>query len=275
VPAVELVEFLVGYCAVLATPGPNLFAIGTMAALHGLRGVTPLCVGVALGAGTLSAALLGTAQLISATTWWRTAGSVIGAAMLLWVAFSIGRQGPPESGVVPTRRREAAAVAIGFLTAVTNPVTAAFFAACFLGPLAGRGPVLLAIPPLVTMAALSFSLGASRLLSQPAFRSALQRRHRPIRLAAAAVLVFMAAFVLGRELARLDRRPFAAVVAWIAFLAVPALLLARPLAPAALVAWHGSRRQVVTAVLVYMMGFGVGGALVRLGWHPAVLLHLR
>ena len=208
-PAVELIEFLVGYCAVLATPGPNLFAIGSMAALHGLRGVTPLCVGAALGAGTLSAVLLGTAQLVSAAAWWRTAGSIIGTAMLLWVASSIGRQCPPEAGIAPTRRREAAAVAIGFLTAATNPMTGAFFAACFLGPLAGRGAILMTIPPLVTMAALSFFLGASRLLSQPAFRSALKRRHRPIRLAAAAVLVFMAGFVLGRELVRLGWHPAA------------------------------------------------------------------
>jgi threonine/homoserine/homoserine lactone efflux protein len=226
----------------------------------------------------LSAALLGTAQLVSAATWWRTTGSIIGAAMLLWVAFSIGRQGPPEPGVVPTRRREVAAVAIGFLTAATNPVTGAFFAACFLGPLAGRGPVLMTIPPLVTLAALSFFLGASRLLSRPAFRSALQERHRPIRLAAAAMLVFMAAFVLGRELARLDGRPSAAplaiLVAGTACLAVPAFLLARRLAPAALVGWNGSRRP-AAAVLVYLMGLAVGGALARLGWPPAVLLGLR
>jgi threonine/homoserine/homoserine lactone efflux protein len=267
VPAVELIEFLVGYCAVLATPGPNLFAIGSMAALHGLRGVTPLCVGAALGAGTLSAALLGTAQLVSAATWWRTTGSIIGAAMLLWVAFTIGRQGPPEPGVVPGRRRNVAAAAIGFLTAATNPVTGAFFAASFLGPLAGRGAVLMTIPPLVTMTALSFFLGASHLLSRPAIRAALQARHRPIRLAAAAVLVFMAAFILGRGLARLGWRPPPApfLVAWTAFLAVPVLLLARPLVPAARLAWHRSRRPVAAVVLVFMMSFAVGGALVRLG----------
>ena len=250
-----------------------------MAALHGLRGVTPLCVGAALGAGVLSAAILGTTQVISAATWWRTTGSVVGAAMLLWVAFSIGRQGPPEPGVAPTRRREAAAVVIGFLTAATNPVTGAFFAAYFLGPLAGRGPALMIIPPLVTLAALSFFLGASRLLSRPAFRSTLVERHRPIRLIAAAVLVFMAAFVLGREFARLGWRPsaasFAAVAGWTAFLSVPALLLARPISPAALVVWHRPTRLVVTAALVYMAGFAVGGALAQLGWHPTALLRLR
>jgi threonine/homoserine/homoserine lactone efflux protein len=250
-----------------------------MAALHGLRGVAPLCVGAALGAGVLSAALLGTAQVISAVAWWRTVGRVIGAAMLLWVAFSIGRQAPLAPGVVASRRREATAMVIGFFTAATNPVTGAFFAAYLLGPLAGRGPMLILIPPLVTVAALSFFLGASRLLSRPAFRSALQERHRPIRLTAAAVLAFMAAFILGRELARPGWRPStassAAVVALAAVLSVSAFLLARPLPRSALFLWHRPRRLVVAALFVYLAGFAVGGVLAQLGWHPTVVLRWR
>ena len=45
-----LMKFALGYFAILATPGPNMFTIGTMAALRGFRAALPFCLGVALGA---------------------------------------------------------------------------------------------------------------------------------------------------------------------------------------------------------------------------------
>jgi hypothetical protein len=36
--ATLLLKFALGYFAILATPGPNMFTIGTMAALRGCRG---------------------------------------------------------------------------------------------------------------------------------------------------------------------------------------------------------------------------------------------
>lgn len=50
-----LMKFALGYFAILATPGPNMFTIGTMAALRGFRGALPFCLGVALGAGVVAA----------------------------------------------------------------------------------------------------------------------------------------------------------------------------------------------------------------------------
>ncbi|RYI99613.1 MAG: hypothetical protein EON47_16260, partial [Acetobacteraceae bacterium] len=56
----RLWDFLLGYLVVLATPGPNLLVIGGVAAMRGMRGAVPLCLGVALGAGALSAAIAAT-----------------------------------------------------------------------------------------------------------------------------------------------------------------------------------------------------------------------
>ncbi len=194
------VEFFFGYIAILATPGPNLLAIGGTAALRGLRGTVPLCLGTALGTGALCTVLLSVAGAIPPTPAWRTAGGVVGAAMLLWVAATIAQRGPPEGDASRGGRSDAAALAIGFANAATNPVTGAFFAAQFLGPLVSRGPLFAFVPLLVVAAALSFFLVVAALLSRPALRSLIVARDRPIRLSAAATLVAMAGFTLGRAL---------------------------------------------------------------------------
>ncbi len=206
----ELAKFLGGYLAVLAVPGPNLLAIGGMAALHGLRGAVPLCLGTALGAGVLSATLLfGAAQLggDEAAKAWRMAGNLAGALLLLCVALLIAHQRPPEPGAALPQGVGAAALGAGFLNAATNPLTGAYFASQFFGPLSGLGTLLAFVPLLVCVAALSFFLTLSGLLARPVFRATVVAWHRPIRLTAAAVLVFMSAFSLGRTLAEIGWRP--------------------------------------------------------------------
>ena len=197
----ELAKFLGGY---LAVPGPNLLAIGGMAALHGLRGAVPLCLGTALGAGLLSAALLGAAE--AARVWW-TAGKLVGALLLLCVAVLIGRQRPHEPGANPPQGVGAAAFGAGFVNAATNPVTGAYFFGQFSAPLEGQGALLAFVPPLVSVTALSFFLSLSHLLARPAFRATVVAWHRPIRLTTAAVLVFMSAFLLGRMLREVGWQP--------------------------------------------------------------------
>jgi hypothetical protein len=58
--AIPVRDFLLAYLAILVTPGPNLLVIAGVAALRGLRGALPICLGIALGAGTLNAALAAT-----------------------------------------------------------------------------------------------------------------------------------------------------------------------------------------------------------------------
>src|SRR5215212_5306119 len=53
-----LVPFLLAYLLIMATPGPNLLAVGCVAATRGRRGAVPMVLGIALGVGTLALVLL-------------------------------------------------------------------------------------------------------------------------------------------------------------------------------------------------------------------------
>ncbi|WP_052214768.1 LysE family translocator [Belnapia sp. F-4-1] len=190
-------DFLLAYLAILVTPGPNLLVIAGVAALRGLRGALPICLGIALGAGTLNAALAATLHTAPTTAGWAVAGRLLAAAMLLWVAVSIARSRPPET-IRAVRSAQGAEFGAGFCTAATNPMTAAFFAAQFLGPLALMDGTRPLVPLAVTATALAVSLGLATLLARPACRRLAIAWHRPIRLTAAATLVAMAASVLAR-----------------------------------------------------------------------------
>ncbi|WP_159351415.1 LysE family translocator [Roseomonas harenae] len=197
-----LASFVAGYVVVLATPGPNILAVGGIAALHGLRGAVPLCAGAALGAGCLGATALFAAGMASAIPSFEGISRLAGGLLLGYVAIAIARQPAPreiKQGESAGRAIDGiAAFGAGFCTAATNPLTGSFFAAQFLGPLgpehAGRaGAWAIAC---VIVVALLFFLGVASLLSQPSVRRAALIWHRPMRLGAAALLAFMAVNVL-------------------------------------------------------------------------------
>lgn len=195
----RFLEFLAGYAAVLATPGPNLLAVCSMAALRGLRCAIPLCLGIALGAAALSAALLIAAAIVEAGRW-RNAGQLIGAALLGWVAFSVARLPPPGERDTCPRGEAAAVFGAGFCTAAANPLTAAFFAAQFLGPLAKHRALMALAPIAVAATALGFFLCVAVLLARPGCRAMVLAWHRPVRLAAASVLALLAAVTAAKAL---------------------------------------------------------------------------
>jgi threonine/homoserine/homoserine lactone efflux protein len=206
-----LAGFFAGYAAILATPGPNLLAVAGIAALRGLRGVWPLCLGIALGAGTLNAAVLLFAFGLAADgAGWDRVARAIGALFLLHVAVSVARLRPPvlattaaaEAAAPVERRRRggggldrATAMGAGFLTAGTNPLTGTFFAGWHVGCVgsepdrAALGLVVLGVCAI----AFGFFLCVAALLARPGPRRAALAWHRPIRLGAAATLLVMSA----------------------------------------------------------------------------------
>src|SRR3712207_2499490 len=84
-----LADFLLAYLLVLATPGPNMLLVGAVAALRGVTGALPLCLGVSLGAGALCGAVLLLLWLAPDGAGLDRAGRLLGAALLLWVAVSV------------------------------------------------------------------------------------------------------------------------------------------------------------------------------------------
>ena len=195
-PGVEasarLWDFLLGYVVVLATPGPNLLAIGGVAALRGMRGALPVCFGIALGAGVLSAGIAATIGASGVSAAWDDGCRLLGAGLLLWVAWMVARSRPPDPASVQGQAARTAEFGAAFCTAATNPLTAAFIAAQFLGPLSAGGSLRVVVPLSVVMVALAYFLAVARLFAHPAFRGAVLAWHRPIRLVAAVALVLMA-----------------------------------------------------------------------------------
>ena len=188
--------FAVAYLAVLAAPGPNLLAIGTLAALRGLRGVAPFCLGIAAGAGVLAASLHLAAAAIAGTAGLDQAGRAVGGVLLLVIALRVPgapapRTAPGPAAARPDRRADGLAFGAGFLTAVSNPMTAAFFVAQLLGPLAEARAAAMAVL-LVPPQALAWGLRVAALFARPAARRLALAWHRPACVTAGLALALLA-----------------------------------------------------------------------------------
>lgn len=199
-PAAALAKFALGYLAVLVAPGPNMLAVGALAALRGFRGVLPFCCGIAAGAGSLALVLHLALGLLADTHGIEVAARAIGGVMLLVVALRVmhtprpclpadapHRHGPPEQVL--------AAFGAGFFTALSNPVTAAYCMAQFLGPLGATDAAWLAAPVVAGMA-LVFGLGVARVFGSPPARHMALLHHRTVCLLSGAALAALAALIL-------------------------------------------------------------------------------
>jgi len=193
-----LAGFIVGYAAILITPGPNVLSIGAIAALRGLRATVPLCLGIALGAFVLAAAICAAVSLGQDSPIVAQLSRTAASALLLYVAAQLlFRQPPKASGKqsLDLSARDAIATFLaGFATAATNPMTAAFFASQFLGALPDQATRIVALG-LVPCLAMSFGVTLGFALSRPFAQRAATVWHRPIRFVAAAVLATTALIV--------------------------------------------------------------------------------
>ncbi len=192
-------KFALGYLAVLAAPGPNMLAIGALAALRGFRAVLPFCLGVAIGVMALAAALQLAFGAVSERADIAEAARAIGGVLLLVVALRIALCPPPRRNAAAARSGPAGewllALLAGLCTAATNPITAGYFAAQMLGPLAAL-PMRWATIPLVGLLALGFGLLVAGLFAHPAARQRALRHHRAACLASGAALAGLAAVIL-------------------------------------------------------------------------------
>jgi threonine/homoserine/homoserine lactone efflux protein len=203
-----LLHFALGYLAVNAVPGPNMLATATLATLRGLRGVLPFCLGLAVGAGLLAATLRlafalaqEMASRLTAALPLEVAGRSAGAVLLLLLALQAMTAAPPPVGPArPPRQplsRRAAGMAFlaGALTAATNPITAAYMAAQFLGPLADGIASWIAVL-IVPAQALAWGVLVAALFSRPAIQRAALARHRMVCAASGLALAAMAVAML-------------------------------------------------------------------------------
>ncbi|MCA3280308.1 MAG: LysE family transporter [Roseomonas sp.] len=180
-----LLKFALGYFAILATPGPNMVTIGTMAALRGFRGALPFCLGIAFGAGLVAGATSLLLEAFAGSQQLEVAGRVVAGTLLMVLAFRIICARAPrvsdQSRFSPRQLPNNWAVGLGtgFFIALTNPVTAAYCFAQFIGPLAQSDAVPWAILLIATQALL-FGLLTAALFAHPFMRNVAFTYHRPV-----------------------------------------------------------------------------------------------
>ena len=190
----QLATFLLGYTAILAVPGPNVFAVGALAALRGARAAFPVAIGAAFGATALAAMALSALCVLPS---WQATLKIVGASLLVLVAWRIIRL--KANSYVTERESRAWSVefACGFCTAITNPITAVYFTGAFAASSAVDSiEAMGVIVGSVSIVSATFYLGALRLFSSPAVRSIARTWHAMIRLGAGLFLVFLAGCVL-------------------------------------------------------------------------------
>jgi threonine/homoserine/homoserine lactone efflux protein len=204
-PDGSLGGFAATYLLILLAPGPNLLLVGAAVALAGMRGAALVAVGAAIGAATLALVLvsaLGAAEPEDPRL--LTAGRFAGAGVLLCLAVHFLRPLPPLAASAPATRPSGLTggssggglLLAGFVTAATNPVTAAFIVAQALGPLAAEDDARALVPGVIAMMMLVYLATAGMLMSRPACLRLLLERRRALRSVSAAVLVWSAVAIV-------------------------------------------------------------------------------
>ncbi|MCA3425056.1 MAG: LysE family transporter [Roseomonas sp.] len=180
-----LLKFALGYFAILATPGPNMLTIGTMAALRGFRGALPFCLGVALGAGLVAGATSLLLEAFAGSHRLEMVGRVVAGTLLMALAFRIICARAPRLSnqslfsEPQMLNNWAVGLGTGFFIALTNPVTAAYCFAQFIGPLA-QSNVAPWVILLVATQALLFGLLIAALFAHPFVRHVAFTYHRQV-----------------------------------------------------------------------------------------------
>jgi threonine/homoserine/homoserine lactone efflux protein len=191
-----IVGFALSYAGILVIPGPNMLAIGGIAALRGRRAALPFCIGMAIGAGLLALMLHQALSLSVALSGIALSGRAVGALLLALMALQLLRQRVPVGEVGPGRGEGPVFVAFGagLCIAATNPLTGAFFLSQFLVMATQLpGPAQTCVLLMVPLEALGVALLAASLLGSSRARRAARAWHRPIRFLAAGALLALAA----------------------------------------------------------------------------------
>jgi threonine/homoserine/homoserine lactone efflux protein len=194
----EIAAFLLGYLLIMASPGPNMVAIGTVAALEGLACALPMVAGIASGVGGLASLVLAVGELMHLEALSPSLQFLAGA-MLLAIAWTISRSrsfARTDGAGHPRRAGKGLAMFFaGFSTAASNPITIAYFAAALV-PIgrttAAEGGSSFGIVFAVAGSAALFWLACAALMARPSIRGVVERRERPIRIVAAILIASIA-----------------------------------------------------------------------------------
>ncbi|MBV2360980.1 LysE family transporter [Thalassococcus sp. CAU 1522] len=162
------------------SPGPSFVVCVRTAVSEGFGTAVALAIGFGLGAALWAAtAMAGLALLFELVPALFAALKFGGAAFLLFIAFMMWRHArdplPSTEGAAP--RSAASAIRLGFLTFASNPKTAVFFGAVFVGLVPAETPPLvrIALIGVIFLNETLWYLAVARVFSLPRARTAYAR----------------------------------------------------------------------------------------------------
>jgi len=137
------------------TPGPNFFAVMTMAAGQGRRAAIACAAGTVVGTAIWAlAGFFGLKALFAALPAAAAAIKLAGAAYLVWTGLVLWRAAGRPAGALPRTSTERAFL-FGLATNLANPKTAAFAASLFAVALPVGTPAGLSLAAVAMVSAIS------------------------------------------------------------------------------------------------------------------------
>lgn len=191
-----LLTFAAAYAAMLVTPGPS-FAVVSEASLSGSRRDAMLVViGIACGASLLIMLVLNGASSLPVYESTAQIGRYAGTVLFLIIGYrAFRRSWLPATAISAEFRKRSwgGSFVVGLVTALTNPISFAFFSSVALASQTSELFVLERVLPLgVFLMALCWFGFLATLLSLPAVKTVYGRASRRVDAAIGALLVVIA-----------------------------------------------------------------------------------
>ena len=206
----SLLQFSAAYALILVIPGTVMITTGSIAALHGFRTATTFIVGVAAGAGIITASVgLAINTLASAVP--SFVAHIGSATLLLLVAGTIlssSQRTVQQARQSATAGSMIALIFAGLASTLTSPLTAVFATAMFSRPLSNaHAPLGVAVATLVVILANLCWYGAlAAAFSRPIAQAFLLRHRRSFQAGSAALLACLAFHMLAQASTELFTR---------------------------------------------------------------------
>jgi threonine/homoserine/homoserine lactone efflux protein len=176
----EISIFLGGYALTLLTPGANMMMVASVTALSGRRAAAYLIAGLSVGASVLVVAVIHTGAIVGRTEGLAAVVRLLPGFGLAYVAWSIAPKMGPR-GLRTSGSSQLAGFSCGLWTAVSNPVTATYFASQILQPgsvLADGSNAAAAIVGIFALCALNGTFVATIFSTEGARAGALRHEFR-------------------------------------------------------------------------------------------------
>jgi threonine efflux protein len=186
-----LATVMILHWVVLVTPGANVLLISQLAASGHKRGAFYASLGVCtvtLVWATL--AILGLSAVFAAIPKLRIAVQIAGGAYLIYVAVRLWRSGQSDDDKATTALAAWPAYRLGFLTNITNPKSALFFASVFATALPhdASAVILIVAIVLVVLNALIWHLFLALAFSHPRVQAGYAKQRTLLNRIAAAIV---------------------------------------------------------------------------------------